>query len=97
MTASGREMREPCCDEVIAGEYVLGVLPAETARQVEGRLKTDRQFAAMFALLDEYGSYEAGFVDYSTVTQAERNELGAQLNALSEPLSHLTNVVLGLS
>ncbi len=34
-------------DEVIAGEYVLGVLPAETARQVEGRLKTDRQFAAM--------------------------------------------------
>lgn len=57
----------------------------------------DAQFAAMFALLDEYGDYASGFVDYSTVGQSERNELGAQLNALSEPLSQLTNVVLGLS
>lgn len=57
----------------------------------------DRQFAAMFALLGEYGSHEDGFVDYSTVTQEQRNELGAQLNALSEPLSQLTSAVLGLS
>ncbi len=57
----------------------------------------DAQFTAMLALLAEYGDYETGFVDYSLVTQAERNELGAQLNALSEPLSQLTNVVLGLS
>lgn len=34
-------------DEVLAGEYVLGALPPETARQVEARLKTDRQFAAI--------------------------------------------------
>jgi iron uptake system EfeUOB component EfeO/EfeM len=56
----------------------------------------DAQFAAMKALLATYGDYEAGFVFYDTVTQDERNELGAQLNALSEPLSTLTFTVLGL-
>jgi iron uptake system component EfeO len=56
----------------------------------------DEQFAAMKQLLATYGSYESGFVDYSTVTQDERNELGAQLNALSEPLSQLTGTVLGI-
>ena len=53
MTASGREMREPCCDEVIAGEYVLGVLSAEDRRKVEARLVQDRQFAAMVSRWQE--------------------------------------------
>jgi iron uptake system EfeUOB component EfeO/EfeM len=57
----------------------------------------DEQFAAMKALLETYGSYADGFVDYSTVTQQERNELGARLNALSEPLSQLTGTVLGIT
>ena len=56
----------------------------------------DTQFAAMKALLATYGDYDTGFVFYDTVTQDERNELGAQLNALSEPLSTLTFTVLGL-
>jgi iron uptake system component EfeO len=56
----------------------------------------DAEFSAMKALLATYGSYDIGFVDYSTVTQDERNELGAQLNALSEPLSQLTGTVLGI-
>ena len=47
MTASDREMRDPRRDEVIAGEYVLGVLSAEDRRKVEARLAKDRQFAAM--------------------------------------------------
>ncbi len=47
MTASGRKMREPCCDEVIAGEYVLGALSAEERSKVEARLAKDRQFAAI--------------------------------------------------
>lgn len=81
----------------VAFETVRKIAEGQGAEGAELVEEIDRQFAAMFALLDEYGSYEAGFVDYSTVTQAERNELGAQLNALSEPLSHLTNVVLGLS
>lgn len=53
MTASDREMREPCCDEVIAGEYVLGVLSAEDRRRVEARLAGDRQFAAMVSRWQE--------------------------------------------
>lgn len=56
----------------------------------------DERFAAMKALLATYGDYASGFVDYSTVTQEERNELGALLNALSEPLSRLTGTVLGI-
>lgn len=55
----------------------------------------DEQFAAMFALLEKYGTYAKGFVSYDTVAQPQRNELGAQLNALSEPLSQLTDTVLG--
>lgn len=56
----------------------------------------DAEFDAMKQLLSTYGSYESGFVFYDTVGQAERNELGAQLNALSEPLSELTYAVLGM-
>lgn len=47
MTASGRDMGETRCDEVIAGEYVLGALSVEDCRKVEARLARDRQFAAM--------------------------------------------------
>lgn len=57
----------------------------------------DTQFDAMLGLLASYGDYETGFVDYATVTQDARNELGAQLNALSEPLSQLTHTVLGIA
>lgn len=56
----------------------------------------DAQFASMRKLLATYGSYEAGFVSYDTVTQEQRNALGAELNALSEPLSKLTYTVLGV-
>ena len=54
----------------------------------------DTEFAAMLALLAEYGSYDAGFVSYDTVGDTERNELAAQLNALSEPMSRLTAAVV---
>lgn len=56
----------------------------------------DEQFSAMKDLLSTYGDYDAGFVFYDTVSQDERNELGAQLNALSEPLAQLTHAVLGV-
>lgn len=56
----------------------------------------DERFGAMKDLLGEYGSYEKGFVSYDTVDQKKRNALGAQLNALSEPLSRLTFTVLGI-
>ena len=57
----------------------------------------DTEFADLEALLAKYGSLETGFVDYSTVTQAQRKELSDQVNALAEPLSKLTHTVLGLS
>ena len=56
----------------------------------------DDEFAAMKDLLLSYGNYDDGFVFYDTVSQEERNELGAQLNALSEPLAKLTYAVLGV-
>lgn len=46
--------------------------------------------------LAKYGNYTDGFVSYDTVSQEQRNALGAQLNALSEPLSQLTHTVLGV-
>ncbi len=57
----------------------------------------ETEFAALKALLAQYGSLDAGFADYSTVTEAQRKELSDQVNALAEPLSNLTHTVLGLS
>jgi iron uptake system component EfeO len=54
----------------------------------------DARFADMFALLDTYGSYDAGFVFYDTVDDAQRAELAAKLNALSDPMSKLTAAVV---
>ncbi|MFC6153569.1 iron uptake system protein EfeO [Nocardioides yefusunii] len=56
----------------------------------------DQQFKAMKDLLATYGDYDQGFVFYDTVKQPQRNELGAALNALSEPMSKLTHTVLGV-
>jgi len=57
----------------------------------------ESEFAALEALLAQYGSLETGFADYSTVTEDQRRELSDQVNALAEPLSNLTHTVLGLS
>ncbi len=53
MTAPDKDMKDPRRDEVIAGEYVLGVLSAEDRRKVEARLAQDRQFAAMVSRWEE--------------------------------------------
>ncbi|MEO5535445.1 MAG: iron uptake system protein EfeO [Pseudolysinimonas sp.] len=77
----------------------LAVRSIAESKDAEGAAlvsQLDAQFAAMKALLTSYGSYDAGFVSYDTVDQAARNELGAQLNALSEPLSKLTSTVLAI-
>lgn len=47
MTASDRDKGQTRCDEVIAGEYVLGALSADDCRKVEARLARDHQFAVM--------------------------------------------------
>ena len=47
MTTQKPESGDSRRDEVIAGDYVLGVLSAEDRRKVEARMATDRNFAAM--------------------------------------------------
>lgn len=80
----------------IAYENVRDIAASKGADGEELVATLDSQFTAMKDLLATYGSYDGGFVSYDTVAQAERNELGAQLNALSEPLSRLTSSVLGV-
>lgn len=52
-------------DQVVAGEYVLGVLSAEDRRKVEARMVLDRNFAAM---VDHWQSNLSSFdADYEPV------------------------------
>ncbi len=81
----------------VAYESVHDIAGGKGAEGEELVTELDQQFAAMFTLLGTHGSYDEGFVSYDTVKQDQRNELGAQLNALSEPLSQLTHTVLGVS
>ncbi|MEB4613827.1 iron uptake system protein EfeO, partial [Leucobacter sp. M11] len=73
----------------------IAVATGEAGEELTGEL--DTQFQAMLDLLASYETADGVYVDYSTVDQEARNELGAQLNALSEPLSQLTHTVLGIS
>jgi anti-sigma-K factor RskA len=82
MTASDKDMKDPRRDEVIAGEYVLGVLSAEDRRKVEARLAKDRQFAAMVNRWEENLStfnddYEALQPSPLTFSAIEQRILGA--------------------
>ena len=67
---------------------------AEANGATELVTELDDRFADMFALLDEYGSYDEGFVFYDTVDETERADLAASLSALSEPMSKLTAAVV---
>lgn len=72
----------------VAFDTVRSLLEANGGEDLAQEL--DTRFADMFALLESYGSYDAGFVFYDTVGQQQRNELAAKLTALSEPMSKLT-------
>ena len=56
----------------------------------------DAQFASLEAALAAYGSLDAGFVDYATLTDADKKALSDEVNALAEPQSRLTATVLGV-
>ncbi len=47
MTTENAKSGDSRLDQVIAGEYVLGVLSAEDRQKVEARMTLDRNFAAM--------------------------------------------------
>ncbi|MGJ7037485.1 anti-sigma-K factor RskA [Shinella sp. BE166] len=75
-------MKDPRRDEVIAGEYVLGVLSAEDRRKVEARLARDRAFAAMVSRWEENlatfnDDYEALQPSPLTFSAIEQRILGA--------------------
>lgn len=73
------------------GYQVLEPLIIERDPQLAKEL--DKQFAAMFALLDEYRQGN-GFVSYTDLSDKDVRLLSAQLEALSEPVSKMTAVVL---
>ncbi|MDL9981167.1 iron uptake system protein EfeO [Microbacterium candidum] len=57
-------------------------------------VKIDKGYSDIEAKLATYGSFDAGFVNYAQVTEAQRRELSDLINALAEPLSQLTSTVL---
>lgn len=75
------------------------VAPIARDRGDEGRKLVDditKRFDDVQELLNQYGSLEAGFVDYDKVDAGQQAELTRAIDALREPLSQLTGTVLGL-
>ncbi len=68
-------------DEVLAGEYVLGVLSLEDRQKVERRMRSDRPFAAIVSRWEQNLSafneeYEASLPSASTLPAIERRLFG---------------------
>ena len=55
----------------------------------------DAEFTSLETLLGQYGSLDAGFVYYDDLTTEQVKELADGVNALAEPLSRLTSVLVG--
>jgi iron uptake system component EfeO len=55
----------------------------------------DEQFTSLETLLGGYGSLETGFTYYNELTTEQVKELADGVNALGEPLSRLTAVLVG--
>lgn len=67
-----------------------------SAKGVDGKnvvRQLDTEFAAITAQLAAYKS-GAGYVSYTTLSTAQVKELSDEVNALSEPLSKLTSVIV---
>ncbi|WP_263119828.1 iron uptake system protein EfeO [Cellulomonas sp. RIT-PI-Y] len=83
---------------VDGAEVGLGVLRG-VAEQEDPDLvaQLDDRFAALDDLLAQYGSIDDGFVYYDELTADQVAELAAAVDAVSEPLSHLTAVITDAS
>ena len=55
----------------------------------------DARLGSLETLLASYGSLESGFPSYTDLTDADKKSLSDAVNALSEPLSGLTNALVG--
>lgn len=60
-------------------------------------IKINTEFDRLQDQLDAYGNLKAGYVSYDKVTRDQQRELVDQIDATREPLSKLTNAVLGIS
>jgi iron uptake system component EfeO len=81
----------------IAFDLVAPIAERKSATGKELVATINTEFDKLQALLDKYGSLKAGFVSYSEVNRAQQRELVDQIDATREPLSKLTNAVLGLA
>jgi anti-sigma-K factor RskA len=72
--SSGPEGSEPPADDVLAGEYVLGVLDARQRREVQSRLETDRAFARRVA--DWEHRFAPLLTDVESVSPSEQVWIG---------------------
>lgn len=73
-----------------AYEAYQALRPVVEGKDDELVAELDSRFADVQALLATYGSYEQGFPAYNTLTDEQVVELSRTIEALSEPLSHLT-------
>jgi iron uptake system component EfeO len=71
----------------VAYEGVRDIVKAKNSKLVT---QIDTQFAALEKQLATYGSLSAGFTYYNDLTTTQVKQLADGVNALSEPLSHLT-------
>jgi iron uptake system component EfeO len=76
----------------VAYEGVRDLVETKDAELVE---RIDTEFDALAALLADYGNLDDGFVYYDQLTPDQVRELADGVNALAEPLSTLTGVLLG--
>ncbi|TXJ04048.1 MAG: peptidase M75 family protein, partial [Aeromicrobium sp.] len=60
----------------VAYQSVREIALAKGKKGEELAARLDKQFKAMFKLLETYGNFDAGFLSYDTVSQAKRNEVG---------------------
>jgi iron uptake system component EfeO len=78
----------------IAFQNVRGIAERTGASGTKLVGQIDADFETLAATLGQYGSIEAGYRLYGELSNLQIRELSDQVNALAEPLSRLTAVVL---
>ncbi|MEA5117791.1 MAG: iron uptake system protein EfeO [Propionicimonas sp.] len=81
----------------IAFDLVAPIAERKSEQGKELVAQISGEFDKLQALLATYGSLESGFVSYAEVNRDQQRELTDQIDALREPLSKLTNAVLGIA
>ncbi|GAB3616624.1 peptidase M75 family protein [Okibacterium endophyticum] len=72
----------------------IALASGDDGEQLVSSIETE--FDALESQLAQYGSIDDGFVNYKELTDDQKKKLSDAVNALAEPLSNLTQTVLGL-